>query len=183
MSNNDVQNVMNSRRSMTFIDEIITQNVPQTTKARDDDGRRNSRLMSMAVIDEEYEVNGTKRSSIHQKRSSTANKNRSRRKQGSRQSVNKVNRELSVNITAKTLPPNFHERVRELEHKIDHRNFNLDSVNELMLLYSQAVEFYNGMNDSKFMIYQDLIQKILVKPEVLMVMSTASQNPEAYAKE
>ena len=39
------------------------------------------------------------------------------------------------------------------------------------------------MNDSKFLIYQDLIQKILVKPDVLIVMSTASQNPEAYAKE
>lgn len=81
------------------------------------------------------------------------------------------------------MPENFHERVRELEHYIEHKNFNLEHVNELMLLYSQAVEFYNGMNDNKFLIYQDLIQKILVKPDVLMAMTTASKNPEAYAKE
>ena len=41
----------------------------------------------------------------------------------------------------------------ELEYMIEQNKFNIDTVNELMLLYSQAVEFYNGMNDNKFIIY------------------------------
>ena len=46
----------------------------------------------------------------------------------------------------------------------------MDTVNALLLLYSQAVEFYNGMNDSKFSVYQDRIQNMLVRPEVLLQM-------------
>ena len=92
-------------------------------------------------------------------------------------------RGISLALENKSLPDNFHERVVELEHKIEQRRFNLDNVNELMLLYSQAVEYYNGINDNKFVIYQDLIQKILVKPEVLIAMSSASKDPAAYAKE
>ena len=59
----------------------------------------------------------------------------------------------------------------------------METVNALLLLYSQADEFYNGMNDSKFSVYQDRIQNMLVRPEVLLQMQTASKDPEAYARE
>ena len=47
----------------------------------------------------------------------------------------------------------------------------------------QAVEFYNGMNNDKYQLYEGRIQSLLVKPEVLRTMSLASQDPELYQKE
>ena len=52
-----------------------------------------------------------------------------------------------------------------------------------MELYSQAVEYYNGISDDKFTIYQDRIQNMLVRPEILTCMSSASANPEAHRRE
>ena len=59
----------------------------------------------------------------------------------------------------------------------------MDTISELMLLYQQAVEYYDGMNDDKNAIYQDRIQNMLVRPEILAVMSNASKNPEAHRRE
>lgn len=39
-----------------------------------------------------------------------------------------------------------------------------------MILYSQAVEYYNGINDDKQNSWQDKIQNMLLRPEILMVM-------------
>lgn len=50
-------------------------------------------------------------------------------------------------------------------------------------LYSKAVEYYNGMNDDKYQQYEIKIQNMLLRPEILMVMSTASKNPEQYKKD
>ena len=41
------------------------------------------------------------------------------------------------------------------------------------------MEYYNCINDDKYIIYQDRIQNMLVKPEILMVMMNASKDPEA----
>ena len=54
---------------------------------------------------------------------------------------------------------------------------------DLMLLYSQAVEYYNGMNDEKYTHFESRIQNMLVRPEILMVMANASKNPAKFAKE
>ena len=59
----------------------------------------------------------------------------------------------------------------------------MDTINDLLLLYSQAVEYYNGINDDKFSIYQDRIQNMLVRPEILMVMQNASRNPDGQKRE
>ena len=69
-----------------------------------------------------------------------------------------------------------------LELHIDQGNFNMDTINELLLLYSQAVEFYDGMNDEKYVIYEARIQNMLIKPEIAAVMTSASRDPEGYAK-
>jgi len=62
-----------------------------------------------------------------------------------------------MSIESKQLPPNFYESVHDLEIKLESGNFNLDTVNTLMLLYSQAVEFFNGINDDKFRVYEERI--------------------------
>ena len=39
-----------------------------------------------------------------------------------------------------------------------------------MQLYSQAVEYYSGMNDEKYMYFTERIQNTLLKPEILKIM-------------
>ena len=43
-------------------------------------------------------------------------------------------------------------------------NFDLDMVNSLLELYSDAVEYYNSHTDKKFMLYQSRMQKLMVDP-------------------
>ena len=66
---------------------------------------------------------------------------------------------------------------------IDQGKFSIETINELLLLYSQAVEYYNCINDDKHIIYQERIQNMLVRPEILMVMQTASKDPEAAKRD
>ena len=51
-----------------------------------------------------------------------------------------------------------------------------------MFLYSQAVEYYNGINDDKQNSWQDKIQNMLLRPEILMTMQNASKDPDAEKK-
>jgi len=37
---------------------------------------------------------------------------------------------------------------------MDQGNFNLETINALLDLYAQAVEYYNGMNDEKYQHYE-----------------------------
>lgn len=80
------------------------------------------------------------------------------------------------------LPPDFAERVLNLELSIDQGNFNMETINDLLLLYSQAVEFYDGMNDEKYVTYEARIQNMLIRPDIAAVMTSASRDPEGYAK-
>ncbi|CDW76160.1 UNKNOWN [Stylonychia lemnae] len=83
----------------------------------------------------------------------------------------------------KKLPQNFAERVLELEMELESDCSSIDSINNLLYLYSQAVEYYNGMNNDRYQLYADRIQNFLLRPEVLKVMQTASTDPEGYKKE
>ena len=109
-----------------------------------------------------------------QKSYASSNSSRSER---SRRSKRK-----GTSLKTKALPPNFAEHVLNLELIIDQGNFNMDTINELLLLYSQAVEFYDGMNDEKHVTYEARIQNMLIKPEINAVMKAASRDPEGYAK-
>lgn len=53
---------------------------------------------------------------------------------------------------------------------IDSGGFSIDTVNELMQLYSQAVEYYSGMNDVRYMHFTERIQNMLIRPEILRLM-------------
>lgn len=87
-----------------------------------------------------------------------------------------------ASLKAKVLPPDFAERVLNLELSIDQGNFNMETINDLLLLYSQAVEFYDGMNDEKYVTYEARIQNMLIRPDIAAVMTSASRDPEGYAK-
>jgi hypothetical protein len=68
------------------------------------------------------------------------------------------------------LPKDFANLVLDKEMKIDSGAFDIGTLNSLMGLYSQAVEYYSGMNDEKYIYFTERIQNILVRPEILKLM-------------
>mgnify|MGYP004553248399 CR=1 FL=1 len=58
----------------------------------------------------------------------------------------------------------------DYELKIDSGNFDIATIDKLMQLYSQAVEYYSGMNDEKYLYFTERIQNTLLKPEILKFM-------------
>jgi hypothetical protein len=60
--------------------------------------------------------------------------------------------------------------VLDQELKIDSGNFTIENVNNLMKLYSLAVEYYSGMSDEKYIFFTERIQNTLLRPEILRLM-------------
>ena len=56
--------------------------------------------------------------------------------------------------TPTKLPSDFADQVLDLELLIDKGEFDIETINKLMLLYSQAVEYYNGISSDKFTYYE-----------------------------
>mmetsp|Transcript_14285 Transcript_14285/g.24314 ORF Transcript_14285/g.24314 Transcript_14285/m.24314 type:complete len:139 (-) Transcript_14285:1180-1596(-) len=52
-----------------------------------------------------------------------------------------------------------------------------------MQLYSQAVEYYSGMNDEKYMFFTERIQNTLLKPEILKLMKDSNTGDEESKQE
>lgn len=75
-----------------------------------------------------------------------------------------------MSTEAVKLPKNFAELVLNLELLLESGNFTIDTVNELMQLYSQAVEYYSGMNDVRYIHFTERIQNMLIRPEILKLM-------------
>ena len=92
---------------------------------------------------------------------------------------------------SKKLPKNFANKVLDYELKIDSGQFDIQTIDKLMQLYSvstsnfyifysyndllqQAVEYYSGMNDEKYMYFTERIQNTLLKPEILKLMKDSN---------
>jgi hypothetical protein len=53
--------------------------------------------------------------------------------------------------------------------KIDKGDFTMEQVDELMTLYTKAVEHYNGSDNEKYMHWETRIQMLFLKPNLLML--------------
>lgn len=49
--------------------------------------------------------------------------------------------------------------------------FDINAVNSLLELYSDAVEYYNSRTDKKYLLYQNRMHRLMVQPDVMIVMS------------
>lgn len=85
-------------------------------------------------------------------------------------SKNEAKQRNKMSTKAVKLPKNFAELVLDLELLVDSGNFDINTINQLMQLYSQAVEYYSGMNDVRYVYYTERIQNMLVRPEILRLM-------------
>ena len=76
------------------------------------------------------------------------------------------------------LPESFPEKVLEIESWIDKGDYTKEDLEELMLIYSQVVEYYNSINSDKANYYADRIQSTLMKPQILERMSLSVTDPD-----
>lgn len=56
-------------------------------------------------------------------------------------------------LATKRLPEGFAEEVLEFEMQIETNSFNIEAVNKLIFLYSQAIEFYEGSDQVRYQNY------------------------------
>lgn len=52
-----------------------------------------------------------------------------------------------------------------------------------MQLYSQAVEYYSGQNDEKYMYFTERIQNTLLRPEILKLIKNQNSNNKSQREE
>lgn len=52
-----------------------------------------------------------------------------------------------------------------------------EQVNELIMLYSVAVEYYACQSSQRYLVYESKLQNLMIKPEIMMLM-----NPSARSK-
>ena len=62
-----------------------------------------------------------------------------------------------LSSTPQKLPTDFADQVLDHELLIDKGEFDIDTINSLMILYSQAVEYYNGINSEKYTYFESRI--------------------------
>lgn len=87
------------------------------------------------------------------------------------------NRQSTILRSQKALPKNFAQRVLDLETDIEIGEFDISSVDTLLELYSDAVEYYNSRVDKRYLSYETKMQNLIVRPEIMMLMS--GQNPNS----
>ena len=76
---------------------------------------------------------------------------------------------------APVLPPNFADRLLQLELEIE-SNCCLPLVNELMELYQQAIEYYEHEGDARYVDLQTRMHKTLLRSDVLLVLKSSNHS-------
>lgn len=96
--------------------------------------------------------------------------NNSGDKRNSRPRVPSLREAMMGRPKVKVLPENFFERVLDLE-LILKRNFTMNSLQELVNIYSDAIEYYESLEDNRFRDYQNRLNLLLSQPEILKNMN------------
>ena len=65
-----------------------------------------------------------------------------------------------------SLPPNFFEQVLVCEIQMK-KGFSMSTLQKLINYYSQAIEYYESINDPRFARYSKSLQLLLMQPEVM----------------
>lgn len=75
-------------------------------------------------------------------------------------------------LATKKLPEGFADEVLDLEMKIEANSFDLEAVNRLIFLYSQAIEVYEGNDQIRYQNFYKKLQNLVNKPSVHQEMKT-----------
>ena len=77
----------------------------------------------------------------------------------------------------KQLPPNFADNVLEAEFQIEKGNLNPLVVDQLIYLYSQGIEYYEGIEEEvdRYQSFYTRLQNFLSRPDVTEAMKKKNQ--------
>ena len=59
--------------------------------------------------------------------------------------------------------------MQDLENSIEIGEFDIQTVDSLLELYSDAVEYYNSRVDKRYLVYETKMQNLIVRPEIMML--------------
>lgn len=79
------------------------------------------------------------------------------------------------------LPSDFAMKLLDKEIELE-SNASMLTLNELVDLYRQAIEYYEEIKSQKFWDMQDRLQKILMRPEILKIMRDESNKHKPTSK-
>ena len=65
-----------------------------------------------------------------------------------------------------TLPDDFFEQILACEIQLK-KGFSMNTLRKLINLYSRAVEYYESINDSRYMRYSKSLQLLLMQPQIV----------------
>jgi hypothetical protein len=74
------------------------------------------------------------------------------------------------------LPQDFSEQVLDLEAEVQMGCVTREQVDELITLYSQAVEYYACQSSQRYLVYEQKLQNLMIKPEIMMLMNPNSRS-------
>ncbi|CAI2375103.1 unnamed protein product [Moneuplotes crassus] len=75
-------------------------------------------------------------------------------------------------LATKQLPRGFADEVLDLEMQVEANSFDLSNVNRLIFLYSQAIEVYEGKDQTRYQNYYKKLQNLVNKPSVHQEMKS-----------
>jgi hypothetical protein len=67
--------------------------------------------------------------------------------------------------------------------QVESNDFTLDTVNRLIFLYSQAIEYYEGVDQARYQNYYKKIQNLVSKPSVHEAMKNKTTKKKRVAEE
>ena len=87
-----------------------------------------------------------------------------------------IKRRFTGKSTKPQLDHDFGSKMIEKESELD-RACSIDVINELVQLYTSAIEYFSYTNDKKSYDFQEKMHKLFLKPEVIQAMRLKSSAP------
>ncbi|CAD8111035.1 unnamed protein product [Paramecium sonneborni] len=81
------------------------------------------------------------------------------------------------------LPAQFAERVLNLELDVESNATSKDEIQELLQLYSQAVEYYSSMKSERYTVFTNKIQNLLMKPYVNKILGSEVKHEQKQVQQ
>ncbi|CAD8177047.1 unnamed protein product [Paramecium octaurelia] len=81
------------------------------------------------------------------------------------------------------LPAQFAEKVLNLELDVDSNAASKDEIQELLQLYSQAVEYYSSMKSERYTVFTNKIQTLLMKPYVNKILGSEAKQEQKQVQQ
>lgn len=76
-----------------------------------------------------------------------------------------------LNLKKRVLLDNFAENLLNLELDIEQPIVSISSIYKLLQLYANGVEYYESIKSNRYLIFQDKIKNLLLKPNVIEALT------------